>query len=106
MLSSLLRRGAVACLDPLIAGLERLRLRWSGSQDKSTQPVAGRQPISQKNVAPRRVARESRRPIISPLHLGHCCPVHGCYYEEQDCPVYVAKAEPYFAGNNGCPQCS
>ena len=90
-------------LDTLIKRLEVLQA-WVRSQDKSTQASPRRQPATlekSEEFSRPRSAREARPAVLSPLHLAHCCTVHGCAYGEFDCPVYVAKAEPYFS----CPLC-
>lgn len=35
----------------------------------------------------------------------HCCPVHGCKYGYNDCPVYTGKVQPEYPRNNGCEMC-
>lgn len=35
----------------------------------------------------------------------HCCPVHGCKYSEDDCPVKSGEVAPTYPLNNGCEMC-
>lgn len=35
----------------------------------------------------------------------HCCPVHGCKYGYDDCPVELLKVIPTYPYNNGCESC-
>lgn len=36
----------------------------------------------------------------------HCCPVHGCKYGDDDCPVVSGAAKPVYPNNNGCEDCA
>lgn len=36
----------------------------------------------------------------------HCCPVHGCKYGYDDCPVWLGQVVSEFSMNNGCEQCA
>lgn len=45
---------------------------------------------------------------ISPKYRAcqtHCCPIHGCKYGDDYCPVYSGKIKPVYDQNNGCEQC-
>jgi hypothetical protein len=35
----------------------------------------------------------------------HCCPLHGCKYGYDDCPVASGTTRPEYGANNGCEQC-
>jgi hypothetical protein len=35
----------------------------------------------------------------------HCCPVHGCKYAHDDCPVVHGFVKPVYPNNNGCEDC-
>lgn len=35
----------------------------------------------------------------------HCCPIHGCKYGHEDCPIVNGKAGPTYGKNNGCECC-
>lgn len=35
----------------------------------------------------------------------HCCPIHGCKYGHEDCPVVLRKVAPTYPNNNGCELC-
>jgi hypothetical protein len=35
----------------------------------------------------------------------HCCPVHGCKYGHDDCPVVAGTMAPTYSNNNGCEDC-
>jgi hypothetical protein len=35
----------------------------------------------------------------------HCCPIHGCKYGHDDCPVKSGEVAPEYAANNGCEPC-
>ena len=35
----------------------------------------------------------------------HCCPVHGCKYGYEDCPITAGKVAPQYPHNNGCEIC-
>jgi hypothetical protein len=35
----------------------------------------------------------------------HCCPVHGCKYSHEDCPVVLGTIKPAYPNNNGCEEC-
>jgi hypothetical protein len=37
--------------------------------------------------------------------ISHCCPVHGCKYGHDDCPVRTGAAEPEYPDNNACEYC-
>jgi hypothetical protein len=36
----------------------------------------------------------------------HCCPVHGCKYMHDDCPVVSGAVQPVYPRNNGCESCA
>lgn len=36
----------------------------------------------------------------------HCCPVHGCKYGHDDCPVAAGAVQPVYPRNNGCESCA
>jgi len=36
----------------------------------------------------------------------HCCPVHGCKYMHDDCPVAAGAVQPVYPRNNGCESCA
>lgn len=36
------------------------------------------------------------------IHTSHCCPIHGCKYGDEDCPVVAGKAE----AEHQCEDCS
>jgi hypothetical protein len=38
-------------------------------------------------------------------HETHCCPLHGCKYGDEDCPVAALEIEPKYPKNNGCEEC-
>jgi hypothetical protein len=35
----------------------------------------------------------------------HCCPIHGCKYGHDDCPVVNGVVKPTYPNNNGCEYC-
>lgn len=35
----------------------------------------------------------------------HCCPVHGCKYDKDNCPVTSEEVAPEYPPTNGCEQC-
>jgi hypothetical protein len=39
------------------------------------------------------------------VHGTHCCPVHGCKYGSEDCPIKLGQMTPFFEDNNGCQAC-
>lgn len=39
------------------------------------------------------------------VHQTHCCPVHGCKYGDEDCPVDRQEVAPQYPNNNGCESC-
>jgi len=53
------------------------------------------------------------KPELPPLteqqfgtHASHCCPLHGCKYNDEDrCPIETGLAKPTYGLNNGCEYC-
>ena len=39
------------------------------------------------------------------VHGSHCCPIHGCKYGDDDCPVEAGTEAPEYECNNGCEIC-
>lgn len=42
---------------------------------------------------------------IPSVHSSHCCPVHGCKYGDEHCPVATGQRAPSYPLNNGCEGC-
>lgn len=39
------------------------------------------------------------------VHNTHCCPIHGCKYGNDDCPIETGTDETHYPYNNGCESC-
>ena len=39
------------------------------------------------------------------VHASHCCPIHGCKYSSERCPIVMGDVQPYYSYNNGCEDC-
>lgn len=50
-----------------------------------------------------RVQREQEH--MRGVHGTHCCPIHGCKYGDDDCPVESNTVQPQYPKNNGCEIC-
>lgn len=107
MLPPPLLRLPAGLLRRLVLALDGLHRRWTGVgalADGAPPPPAASEEREGRELH-KLHPRPQRRPRPSPLHMGHCCPVHGCVFKERDCAVFVGRAEPYFAGNNSCQEC-
>lgn len=46
-----------------------------------------------------------RKDAATSVHATHCCPIHGCKYGGQWCPVTEGHEKPVYPANNGCESC-